>query len=57
MDSAWNWYGWFGLQLQVTANLKANDEITVELIDGSIYESVDPEHRLTSFGGFLISRL
>lgn len=56
LDSA-DWYGWFPLQLQATANLKKNDEITAELLEGSLYESGSLDHLLTHFGGFLISRL
>jgi hypothetical protein len=56
IDSA-DWYGWFPLQLQVTANLKTNEEITVGLLNGSIYESGSLDHMLTSFGGFLVYRL
>ena len=45
------------LQLQVTANLETDEEITVELLDGSIYENGSLDHMLTSLGGFLVYRL
>jgi hypothetical protein len=56
LDSA-DWYGWFPLQLQVTANLETDQEITLRLLDGVIYESGSLDHMLTSFGGFLVYRL
>ncbi len=56
MDSA-DSYAWFPLQLQATANLKVSDEITAELLEGSLYESGSLDHPLTGFGGFLITPL
>ena len=52
-----DWYGWFPLQLQVTAILQTDEEIMVRLLDGIIYESGSLDHMLTSFGGFLVYRL
>jgi hypothetical protein len=52
LDSA-DSYGWFPLQLQATVELQDKDEITAELLEGSLYESGSPDHLLTDFGGFL----
>ncbi|XP_046463000.1 uncharacterized protein LOC124209148 isoform X3 [Daphnia pulex] len=56
LDSA-DWYGWFPLQLQTTVDLQELDEITAELLEGSLYDSGSPDHLLTDFGGFLITRI
>ncbi|KAI9559761.1 collagen alpha-1(X) chain precursor-like protein [Daphnia sinensis] len=48
-------HGWFPVILQATVKLQEKDTVEVELLIGSIHESEDPEHLITSFGGFLVS--
>ncbi len=50
-----DWYGWFPVQIQATVYLEKHNVIGVKLEDGSIYQSSDETHPLTSFGGFLVS--
>ncbi|KAK4024993.1 hypothetical protein OUZ56_010491 [Daphnia magna] len=48
-------HGWFPVILQATVKLQENDTVEVELLVGSIHESENLEHLITSFGGFLVS--
>lgn len=48
-------HGWFPVILQATVKLQENDTVEVELLVGSIHESENLEHLMTSFGGFLVS--
>lgn len=48
-------HGWFPVTLHATVKLQENDTVEVELHIGSIHESENLEHLLTSFGGFLVS--
>lgn len=47
-------YGWFPVQVQTTVFLKKGDQVHVELMEGSLYESGSDLHLLTGFGGFLL---
>jgi hypothetical protein len=51
-----DWYGWFPVHMQATVYLEKHNVIGVKLAEGSIYQSSDETHPLTSFGGFLVSR-
>ena len=51
-----DWYGWFPVHMQATVYLEKHNVIGVKLAEGSIYQSSDATHPLTSFGGFLVSR-
>ena len=46
----WEMFGWYPVYFAATASLQERDEVTVELIDGSIHETG------AYFGGHLLSR-
>lgn len=50
-----DWYGWFPVHLQATVHLELNSTVGVQLLLGTIFESSEKNHLLTSFGGFLVN--
>lgn len=50
-------YGWFPLQVQATVQVKENDRVHAQLVEGSIHGDGAEEHLITTLGGFLINQL